>query len=310
MAARAGKKVVIIKKVIKGGGGHHGGSWKVAYADFVTAMMAFFMVMWILGMDDQTKQAIEGYFANPVGYKKGYGAGASPLSTGSTPSNVQKTQLRMIVRSTEQRTFERLKSQIVDKLAKSDSLKRLNALIDVQVTADGLRIELVETGTGDVYFPLGSARMKSATMLALQLIGPELAVLQHSVVLEGHTDGAKFGADGSYGNWELSSDRANAARRVLETVGVTEGRIIEVRGYADTHPRVLGDPLAAANRRISILLPYSQVNATDASAEDMAVTKRDSLVSHIGKPLPQSPTSPVLPAPPPDPATLISRPRP
>ena len=291
MAARAGKKVVIIKKVVKGGGGHHGGSWKVAYADFVTAMMAFFMVMWILGMDDKTKQAIEGYFANPVGYKKGYGAGSSPLSTGSTPSNVQKTQLRMIVRSTEQRSFEQLKSQILDKVSKSDSLKRLNALIDVQLTPDGLRIELVESGSGDVYFPLGSSRMKSATMLALQLIGPELAVLEHPVVLEGHTDSAPFGVNGGYGNWELSSDRANAARRILETVGVTQERIVEVRAYADKHPRVIDDPKAPANRRISILLPYTRVNATDASAEDMAANKRDSLVANIGKPLPQSPTA-------------------
>ncbi len=286
MAARAGKKVVVIKKVIKGGGGHHGGSWKVAYADFVTAMMAFFMVMWILGMDDKTKQAIEGYFANPVGYKKGYGAGSSPISTGSAPSNVQKTQLRMIVRSTEQRTFEQLKSQILDKVAKSDSLKRLHAFIDVQVTNDGLRIELVETGSGDVYFPLGSARMKAATMLALQLIGAELANMKHPVILEGHTDAARFGSDDGYGNWELSADRANAARRVLETVGVTGGRIVGVTGLADTHPRVPDNPLAAANRRISILLPYTQVNARDASAEDMAVTKRDSLVANIGKPLP------------------------
>ncbi|MBL0173492.1 MAG: OmpA family protein [Gemmatimonadaceae bacterium] len=303
MAARAGKKVIIVKKVIKGGGGHHGGSWKVAYADFVTAMMAFFMVMWILGMDDKTKQAIEGYFANPVGYKKGYGAGSSPLSTGSTPSNVQKTQLRMIVRSTEQRTFEQLKSQILDKLAKSDSLKRLNALIDVQVTTDGLRIELVETGAGDVYFPLGSARMKAATMLALQLIGSELAQMQHPVVLEGHTDAAKFGSDGGYGNWELSADRANAARRVLESAGVTGGRVVGVTGLADTHPRVPDDPMASANRRISILLPYSRVNASDASAEDMAATKRDSLIANIGKPLPQSPstTMPVAAAIPPRP---------
>ena len=185
MATRSGRPIIIVKKKVTGHGGHHGGAWKVAYADFVTAMMAFFMVMWILGMDDKTKMAIEGYFANPVGYKKGYGAGSSPLSSGSTPSNVQKTQLRMIVRSTEMRTFEQVKQQILDKVAKNDSLRALNALIDVQVTADGLRIELVETGTGDVYFPIGSAKMKSATMLALQLIGPELAKLQHPVVLEG-----------------------------------------------------------------------------------------------------------------------------
>ncbi len=291
MAARAGKRVVVVKKVVKGGGGHHGGSWKVAYADFVTAMMAFFMVMWILGMDDKTKQAIEGYFANPVGYKKGYGAGASPLSSGSTPSNVQKTQLRMIVRSTEQRTFEHLKQTIQDKLARSDSLKSLNALVDVQVTNDGLRIELVESGVGDVYFPLGSARMKSASMLALQLIGPELARLKHPVVLEGHTDAARFGADGSYGNWELSSDRANAARRVLETVGVTGGRIVEVRGYADTRPRVVDDPLASANRRISILLPYTKSTAGESTAEQMAASKRDSIVSSMSNPLGPAPGS-------------------
>ena len=171
MAARGGKKVVIVKKKIVGGGGHHGGSWKVAYADFVTAMMAFFMVMWILGMDDKTKQAIEGYFANPVGYKKGYGAGSSPLATGSSVTSIQRTPLRMIVRSTEQRTFEQLRQTILDKLAASDSLKRLNALVDVQVTQEGLRIELVESGRGDVYFPLGSARMYAATVLTLQLVG-------------------------------------------------------------------------------------------------------------------------------------------
>jgi len=288
MAARAGKKIVVVKKIIKGGGGHHGGSWKVAYADFVTAMMAFFMVMWILGMDDKTKQAIEGYFANPVGYKKGYGSGSSPLSTGSTPSSVQKTQLRMLIRSTEQRTFEELKQSIMGKLAASDSLKRLNALVDVQVTVQGLRIELVESGAGDIYFPLGSAKMKAATMLALQLVGPELASLQHPVVIEGHTDGAKFGAEGGYGNWELSADRANAARRVLESVGVTGGRIVGVNGLADTRPRIPADPLAAANRRISILLPFSEVPNDDTNATDMAATKRDSLVSSIGKTLPQT----------------------
>ncbi len=297
MTARAGKKVVIVKKVVQGGGGHHGGSWKVAYADFVTAMMAFFMVMWILGMDDKTKQAIEGYFANPVGYKKGFGSGNSPLSIGTTPSNVQKTQLRMIVRSTEQRSFETLKTQILQKLAANDSLKRLNALVDVQVTPDGLRIELVETGKGDVYFPLGSARMKPATMLALQLIGSSLAELDHPVVLEGHTDGAKFGTDGAYGNWELSADRANAARRVLEAVGVTGKRIVEVRGLADTKPRVPEDPMAAANRRISILLPFSRVSAGDGNADDLAVNKRDSLISNIAKPMPQTPTNPNAPAP-------------
>ena len=153
-----------------------------------------------------------------------------------------------------------------------------------------VRLE-VETGSGDNYFPLGSAKMKSATMLALQLIGAELAHIEHPIELEGHTDAAKFGAPGGYGNWELSSERANAARRVLETVGVSKGQIIGVRAYADTKLRVPEDPLASANRRISILLPYSHVNPNDATPEELAVNKRDSLIANIGKPLPQSPTT-------------------
>ncbi|MCE2901254.1 MAG: flagellar motor protein MotB [Gemmatimonas sp.] len=284
MAARGGKKIVIVKKKVGGGGGHHGGSWKVAYADFVTAMMAFFMVMWILGMDDKTKQAIEGYFANPVGYKKGFGAGSSPVSTGSAPSNLQKTPLRMIVRSAEQKQFENLRRIILEKLAASDSLRKLNALVDVQVTKEGLRIELVESGKGDVYFPIGSSRMNSATMLTLQLVGTELAQLSNPVVLEGHTDGAKFGKDAAYTNWELSTDRANAARRVLESTGVDGSRVLEVRGYADTKPRVFDDPLAAANRRISILLPFTNVPESAPNAEALAAAKQDSLVSNIAQP--------------------------
>jgi chemotaxis protein MotB len=286
MAARGGKKVVIIKKKIVGGGGHHGGSWKVAYADFVTAMMAFFMVMWILGMDDKTKQAIEGYFANPVGYKKGYGAGSSPLSTGQSPTNIQRTPLRIIVRSTEQRTFEELRQSIHDKLAANDSLKKLNASWDVQVTPEGLRIELVEGAQGETYFPSGSSKMKPVTTLALQLVGSELSRLQHPVVLEGHTDAAPFGRDASYTNWELSADRANAARRVLEASGLAKNRVKAVHGLGATRPRVLDDPMAPANRRISILLPYTNTPEPAAdNAEGLATALKDSLVGEISQPM-------------------------
>jgi chemotaxis protein MotB len=259
MSARGGKKIVIVKKIKKGDGGHHGGSWKVAYADFVTAMMAFFMVMWILGMDDQTKQAIEGYFANPVGYRKGYGAGSSPIAVGSSITNVQKTPLKLIVRASEQRTFDDLRRRILARLEASDTLQALGANVEVTVTEEGLRVELIESGAGDVFFPLGSSRMKAPTVLALQLIGAELGMLDHPLVLEGHTDAARFGDDAAYGNWELSSDRANAARRVLATAGVAGARIREVRGYADTRLRVPEDPLAASNRRISLLLPFTDV---------------------------------------------------
>lgn len=278
--ARPGGKVIIKKKKVVGGGGHHGGSWKVAYADFVTAMMAFFMVMWILGMDDKTKQAVEGYFANPVGYKKGYGAGSSPLATGASIGTVQKqSTMRLMVRSQEKQTFEEARKAIADKLAESDSLKKLKAVVDVTVGIDGLRVELVESTRGDVYFPSGSARVNPATMLVLQLVGAELARLRHSVVIEGHTDAARYTADANYGNWELSADRANAARRILEAAGVEPTRVREVRGYADTQLRVPGDPLAPANRRISILLPFTEdpMEGKVATAESLAVSKRDEL---------------------------------
>src|SRR5437868_199649 len=147
-----GGRVIIIKKKGKGHAAHHGGSWKVAYADFVTAMMAFFMVMWILGMDEKTKQAIEGYFANPVGYKKGFASGASPISSGSSPGKVQTTQLRLIVRNQEQQKFGALAQEIRKIVDSNKELKKLGAKVEVVVTKDGLRIELIETGAGDVFF--------------------------------------------------------------------------------------------------------------------------------------------------------------
>jgi chemotaxis protein MotB len=276
---RGGKKIVIVKKKINRGGGHHGGSWKVAYADFVTAMMAFFMVMWILGMDDKTKMAIEGYFSNPVGYKKGYGSGSSALFAGSSPTTIQRPSLKSVIRTQEQRKFEALRERIQAKL-QVDSLKALKALVEVQVTAEGLRIELIESGKGDQYFAIGSAVMRPATALVLQVVGSELALLENAIVLEGHTDAAKFDANASYTNWELSSDRANAARRVFMSIGVGDKRLAEVRAYADTKLRVPEEPTAAANRRISILLPFStNVPEGDGTAEGVANVVKDSIMN-------------------------------
>ncbi|MBC8087011.1 MAG: OmpA family protein [Phycisphaerae bacterium] len=276
---RGGKKIIIVKKKITGGGGHHGGSWKVAYADFVTAMMAFFMVMWILGMDDKTKMAIEGYFANPVGYKKGYGSGSSALFAGSSPTTIQRPSLKTVVRTQETRTFEELRGRIEAKLQANDSLKALKTLVEVTVTNEGLRIELIESDKGDQYFALGSAVMKPATTMVLEIVGSELALLQNPIILEGHTDAAKFDPEASYTNWELSSDRANAARRVFMSIGIGDKRLAEVRAYADTKLRVPNDPTAAANRRISIMLPFSSnVPDGDGTAEGVANVVKDSIL--------------------------------
>jgi chemotaxis protein MotB len=252
------KRPIVIKKVKKGGhGGHHGGSWKVAYADFVTAMMAFFMVMWILGMEQNLKEAIEGYFSNPVGYKKGYSTGQNILSSGNSPAQVKKPPIKMIVRAAEERKFGNAEARLKEAIAAAET--RLGgAKIEVTVTETGLRIELMEDGTGETFFPRGSSAMKAPLVLALQLVASELTALSNPIVVEGHTDAARF-SDGDRTNWELSADRANAARRVLEAAGVSPLRIAEVRGYADKKLRLRDDPLNTQNRRISLLLPFTEL---------------------------------------------------
>jgi outer membrane protein OmpA-like peptidoglycan-associated protein len=188
MSSDRSRKIVIVRKKKVAGGGHHGGSWKVAYADFVTAMMAFFMVMWILGMDEKTKQAIEGYFSNPVGYKKGFGAGTSPISAGSSPVRASTSQIRLIVRGAESKRMAAVAREVARAVSSDAALKKLGAKIEVSMRKDGLRIELVETGAGEVFFPLGSTTMKPAAVIALGLIAPALHAAQGPVVIEGHTD--------------------------------------------------------------------------------------------------------------------------
>jgi chemotaxis protein MotB len=229
----------------------------VAYADFVTAMMAFFMVMWILGMDDSVKQAVEGYFSNPVGYKKGFGAGSSPISSGASPAKAASSQVRLLVRAAEGRRMSEIARAVERAVAGDGALRKYGAKVEVRVGKDGLRIELVESGSGEVFFPVGSSTVKPAAVIALRLITPALGSTSNRVILEGHTDAARFGVSEAYGNWELSGERANAARRVMEAAGLPAGRIAEVRGLADRELRVAGDPYAAANRRITIFLPYA-----------------------------------------------------
>ena len=251
------KRPIIVKKVVKKAHGHHGGSWKVAYADFVTAMMAFFMVMWILGMDEQTRKSIEGYFASaPVGITHGYASGKSPVSVGTAPA-ARIQPLKLVTRTTETGQFRELADKIEARLEGTDGLGKIAAQIEVAVTEEGLRIELIEAEDGETFFPFGSAEMTPAAARALKVIGQQLKESSSSpIVVEGHTDSAPFGSAG-YSNWELSSDRAQAARRALTSAGISNARIKHIRGYADRHLRKPEAPLDPSNRRTSILLPFS-----------------------------------------------------
>jgi chemotaxis protein MotB len=265
--SKDGKKIVIVKKKSGGHGGHHGGAWKVAYADFVTAMMAFFMVLWIVGLDDQTKKAVEGYFQNPVGTKNAYSGGASPVASGASPARVSKNALKLIVRKVEEQQFRDFKARINARIDSSPALKGLRNSIEVIITNDGLRIELIEKGSGDDFFPLGSAVPRATAAAAITLIAEELAPLSNPIILEGHTDGAAFARGDAYTNWELSADRANAARRIVSASGIPPDRLVQVRGLADRDLRNPNDPYDPTNRRISIFLPFRAFDDEQADAD-------------------------------------------
>ncbi|MDB4878184.1 MAG: Motility protein N-terminal domain protein [Gemmatimonadetes bacterium] len=274
------RPIIIVKKKGHGHAGHHGGAWKVAYADFVTAMMAFFMVMWILGMDPNVKDSIEGYFANPIGYKKGYSAGKSPLSSGNSPGNVQTTPIKLVARRQEaealQGTGDRIKSRLEEA-----GLKAIGEQIEIVRTNSGLRIELAEGTSGREFFEVASSNMTSGMKKTLEIIAQELGGLRNPVIIEGHTDAAQYAGD--YSNWELSADRANAARRVMQAAGLDGARVVEVRGMADRELRNPADPLDPKNRRITILLPFMTgdpntptVTANPEAAKAAAPTARPS----------------------------------
>jgi chemotaxis protein MotB len=261
------KGKIVIKKVKKGGhGGHHGGSWKVAYADFVTAMMAFFMVMWILGMDEGTKKAVEGYFSNPVGFRKGFSSGSSPITLGGGMPTVQQTEAHFILaRSHQTERFHRVGEEIRRRFSAMTEIGGLAAQVEIVVTDEGLRIELIEDGSGELFFAFGGATLKPAARRALEIIAQELQSIDNPIVVEGHTDAAPFARPG-YSNWELSTDRANATRRMLESSGVSSSRIAEVRGYADRHLKHPDNPLDPHNRRMSLLLPFLDLSEPEGIA--------------------------------------------
>ena len=247
--------VIRIVKKKRAHAAHHGGSWKVAYADFVTALMAFFLVMWIVGMDQNVKRAVEGYFSNPVGYKHGYGSGRSPISSGNAPAAMHANVFRTVAYMREQQQFAVAQGEIRSALQNSPALRSIASHVEIVVTQRGLRIELVEADSGDTFFSRGSAVLTPIGRLVVSTIGRELAQLSNPIEVEGHTDAAPYGT-GSYTNWELSADRANAARRVVEAAGVPEARIAEVKGMADRDLRDPLHPLSTANRRVSIVLPF------------------------------------------------------
>lgn len=255
----ADRPIIIVRKKKVVHGRHHGGSWKVAYADFVTAMMAFFMVMWILGMDEGMKDMVQGYFQNPVGYKRSFSGGRNPMSAGNFMIDIDSKRTVIINRREQERRFEEAATHILERLEEGGLLQGLEAEVEISISEDGLRIELMETGSEGMFFASGSSHLTPALRSVLGVVSTELADLPSEVVIEGHTDALPFGGP-EYSNWELSVDRANAARREMLAAGLPEIRLAGVRGYAARRLKITDNPTDARNRRITVLLPFLEVN--------------------------------------------------
>lgn len=252
-----GEKVRIIIKKKKGHGhGHHGGAWKVAYADFVTAMMALFIVLWLLTQADlQTRQAIAQYFRNPGIMATGSGV-TSKQDSNSIITSVTP-ELSSEARASEQRLLEKEAEEVKDMLAKiredSSDLEKLAGQIDIRITDDGLVIDLVDSA-GELLFEQSSSSLKPTVVRLLEKLGPILARVPNTVEVSGHTDSTPFAGTARKTNWDLSYERANAAREVLTRSGLRPGQLTRVQAHADSEPLIREDPRDPRNRRLSVLV--------------------------------------------------------
>ena len=276
---------ILIKKIKKvSGGGHHGGAWKVAYADFVTAMMAFFLVMWLVNQSPAVKAGVGGYFRDPVGMSEG-GRGVLP---GADSIEIPKPQGPVDNAAEAAAARQKLDEAVAHIRQSLDAVPAFQALkdqVEFTVTPEGLRIDLIEKAESS-FFDSGSASLHGEAEQLLGVIGKELGALSHDLDVEGHTDSRQYAASDRYSNWELSADRANAARRVMERAGVRLNQVTSVRGMADRELRVPEDPLDPRNRRVSILVKSPVINPAQAKKASPGTSPVVALVAPTGEPAP------------------------
>jgi chemotaxis protein MotB len=247
----AQKPSIIIIKRSAGHGGHHGGAWKVAYADFVTAMMALFIVLWLLNTSKQVQDAISGYFKDPSGTSKKIG------------SDMQGSGQNFVI--TKDNVAD-LKEELQKAIREVPNFDNLKNHIDMTVTNDGLRVELLESEKS-TFFESGSSKPNTDGQDILTALAEELGKLPNKIYVEGHTDAKPYAERSNYTNWELSVDRANATRRLIQEHGVKADQVTQVRGFADQHLRTPDTPLDPSNRRVSLIVQYIKVpDGSDANA--------------------------------------------
>ncbi len=245
------EEIRVIKKAKKHGG-HHGGAWKVAYADFVTAMMAFFLVMWITGMSQEVKASVAGYFKDPKGFMEAVKAGNAPFSVPESKGKDKKPS--KLTKAQEMAKMEEAKKTIEKMVSNTPEFKNLKKHVDVKLTDEGLKIDLLETKQS-LFFDEASARVRPEAAHLLSQVATELKKLPNKIIIEGHTDSRPLSRADGYTNWELSADRANSARHIMSGVGMSDNQIAQVRGYAATQPRD-PDPSSPSNRRVTIVVVF------------------------------------------------------
>ena len=254
-----GEEPIIVKKCKKCEGGHHGGAWKVAFADFMTSMMALFIVLWILGQSEEVKNAVAGYFKDPVGFTAG--GSKNPIKGNPNKANNPDIMKNLEKRRKEKEKLGKIGKDIRAKLKKNEKFKKLvGKHIQVEVTDEGLRIELIESA-GEGFFGLSTATLNPTYENLIKEIGNELGQLNNKIIIEGHTDARQYpGSKTGYSNFELSADRANAARRALIKGGLRENQIAEIRGWAANKLKDVSNPLDPSNRRISIIVKFNPLD--------------------------------------------------
>ena len=220
------RPIIIVRRKSGGHGGHHGGAWKVAYADFVTAMMALFIVLWLTSADEKIKEAVSAYFNNPTGPGKLTGMAAAGAGHAIEMPKEEMARLR---------------EKIQQAISQMPNFKTLQDHVEITITADGLRIELLETEAG-MFFESGKPVPTERGADLLVRLAAELGKLPNSMLIEGHTDAKPYASDTGYTNWELSTDRANSARKLMESSGLRPEQVQQVRGFADRQLRHPEDP--------------------------------------------------------------------
>ena len=294
MAARAPHgsnqppKIIVKKIYIEGHGGHHGGAWTVAYADFVTAMMAFFLLMWLLGATtEKQRKGIADYFAPTILNTKSLGIGGSGLLGGDSVTTTEKTgphdgnsrmpmivaradgaggpqigtgakgslRSRQAIAEEDRRNFSKLKQQVEKQLRERQNLAKLAKHIRFTMTPNGMRIDLVDDANYSM-FALGTTQLDAAADKLVGLVGASIAELPNTIMIRGHTDSLPYGDPRAMNNWMLATGRAEATRRRLALGGLPESRFHRIEGVADREPMITDNPMDPRNRRVAITLLY------------------------------------------------------